>query len=556
MVTRPLCRFRKAAGLLGCLLFSAFSWGCLDVREEAYQEEDAARCTKCHGDPERAGDFLLKSAPPGDLGGSIETSYPGVGAHMRHLLPSLTHAAILCTECHIVPSAADTPGHADDALPAEIEFGSLASAESALPKYDSERRSCSDTWCHGPSEVRWTRPLPADETCGTCHGLPPALPHPQIESCSLCHGDVIDGEGKFPRPELHINGQVEVETPKCSFCHGSEDSPAPPPDFEGNTSPETPGVGAHTAHLLAASSRPLTCDECHMLPAQNAPLSHVDGRPAEIFFSGTGLAHDSAPVFHAEDQTCASSWCHGLGKSEGDSVPIWTSAMSLGCDGCHASPPPAPHPPVGECQFCHAEVIGANLEIHTPSLHVNGTVNVDVPSNCTSCHGDENAAPPRDVSGNSATSFAGVGAHQTHVLGTDTSRAVRCEECHALVENVNEVGHFDTPLPAELSFSGVATSYGATPIYAEGRCENSYCHGADFEDERLSGGPLTEPSWTTVDGTQAACGTCHSLPPPLGHVQIDDCSSCHRNVRPDDRSFYDPNLHVNGVPETVLPGFP
>lgn len=243
------------AGAPLCGLFAALMTGCLEVREEAYEHEEERRCAQCHGDPEREGDFLLKAAPPGDLSGSTDVSYPGVGAHLRHLLPSPTHAAVRCTECHVIPSSASTPGHADDRLPAEIEFGPLARASHSRPIYDAGRRSCSDTWCHGPDEVRWTRPRPESETCGTCHGLPPALPHPQDDDCALCHGEVIGKEGLFARPELHINGQIEAKVLTCSSCHGSEDSPAPPPDLQGNTSPDARGVGAHTAHLEATDRK-------------------------------------------------------------------------------------------------------------------------------------------------------------------------------------------------------------------------------------------------------------------------------------------------------------
>ncbi len=35
------------------------------------------------------------------------------------------------------------------------------------------------------------------------------------------------------------------------------------------------------------------------------------------------------------------------------------------------------------------------------------------------------------------------------------------------------------------------------------------------------------PSWTTVNGTQAACGSCHGAPPPAPHLQSADCGACH-----------------------------
>jgi len=202
---------------------------------------------------------------------------------------------------------------------------------------------------------------------------------------------------------------------------------------------------------------------------------------------------------------------------------------------------------------CHAEVISQSGTIIAPELHVNGLVEQNTPSDCAGCHGGQNPAPPSAVAGQVDTSFAGVGAHQTHVMGTSLSRAVPCVECHQVPESVFDPGHVDTPLPAELTFSGVAVRYGAPITYEAGTCQNSYCHGAVFFDGRLSGGTLTEPNWTVVDGTQAACGSCHGLPPPLGHPAYTDCSSCHANVRPDNFSFFDPDLHVNGITETYLP---
>ena len=144
------------------------------------------------------------------------------------------------------------------------------------------------------------------------------------------------------------------------------------------------------------------------------------------------------------------------------------------------------------------------------------------------------------------------GAHQTHVLGTSTSRAVPCGECHEVPGQVLEPGHIDTVLPAELSFSGVATAYGITPVYSGSNCQQSTCHGSVMQKGRESGGTLTVPTWSTVDGSQTACGTCHGLPPPIGHPQVADCSSCHANVRPDNVSFFNPDLHVNGISETYL----
>jgi predicted CxxxxCH...CXXCH cytochrome family protein len=51
-----------------------------------------------------------------------------------------------------------------------------------------------------------------------------------------------------------------------------------------------------------------------------------------------------------------------------------------------------------------------------------------------------------------------------------------------------------------------------------------------------------------VDGTQAACGTCHGVPPPAPHLQRTDCGSCHPGAT---STSVDVPTHVNGTIETI-----
>jgi hypothetical protein len=63
------------------------------------------------------------------------------------------------------------------------------------------------------------------------------------------------------------------------------------------------------------------------------------------------------------------------------------------------------------------------------------------------------------------------------------------------------------------------------------------------------GGTNTEPVWTTVDGTQTACGTCHGLPPDGIHPPASfpaDCTTCHGNIDATG-TFIDPASHIDGV---------
>ena len=51
--------------------------------------------------------------------------------------------------------------------------------------------------------------------------------------------------------------------------------------------------------------------------------------------------------------------------------------------------------------------------------------------------------------------------------------------------------------------------------------------------------------WTTVDENQAACGTCHDLP-PKGHISTSACSACHSTVVDENYNIINKELHING----------
>ena len=163
---------------------------------------------------------------------------------------------------------------------------------------------------------------------------------------------------------------------------------------------------------------------------------------------------------------------------------------------------------------------------------------------CSSCHGSEqNAAPPIATDGSSGTEETGVGAHQAHVNDGTTRGAHSCEDCHLVPATVQDVGHMDGS-PAELTWGALATNDGLEPQWDrdEQRCTNVYCHGAT-----QSGGSNTEPSWTTVDGSQAACGTCHGHPPPSPHPGTDSCSMCHsETVKPSGEIDVEGGKHIDG----------
>ncbi len=538
-------RIPRSLVAAGMTLAGVLPLGCLESREP---EPAAPQCVACHGSVSNSADELIQSAPPSDLFGNQDTSYPGVGAHAQHLFASETHAAVACEECHQVPKSTRDPGHADSDLPAELTFGQLASHDEQEPKYNFATRRCSNTYCHGADRPRWTRPRTSAEACGSCHGLPPKPPHPQSSQCSTCHAEVVDEQQHIIAAALHVNGKVEAEDPGCRSCHGSEDNAAPPRALDGETDTTAVGVGAHQVHLTGGEfSRALQCEECHLVPEEVGAEGHLDALPAEVQFVGVAAAHDSSPSWKRSERSCMNSWCHSFGDG---TSPTWTNQLgSLSCASCHGMPPPEPHPQSEQCGQCHAEVVAANNTIRDRQRHVDGKVDVDVPEACDACHGaDGDPAPPPDLMGNTDTSAMGVGAHRAHLTGNGRSRPLQCGECHLVPTETQSPGHLDTALPAEVQFgAGPASAFLAEPEYREGGCAQTFCHGDSFIGGRPSGGSHTRPQWTDSSDSAASCQSCHGMPPPEPHPQLDVevCGACHQSFGEGNRVLH-PERHIDG----------
>ncbi len=187
------------------------------------------------------------------------------------------------------------------------------------------------------------------------------------------------------------------------------------------------------------------------------------------------------------------------------------------------------------CKRCHgSDYAGGTLKKSCLTCHSGAKG----PEECNTCHGSSNnVAPPRALNHETATKYRGVGAHQIHLTGSDISVAIRCTECHAVPAVMSAPGHLGT-LPAEVVFkdSLANTRTKGVDIVANPpklntsnpdsiRCDNTYCHGYFTNGNKFS------PKWTKVDGTQAACGTCHDLPPPPPHPDVAVCNlACHQDV--------------------------
>jgi len=159
-------------------------------------------CTTCHGSNGHA-------SPPVDLDGGTDPTTRGVGAHERHLDPTLSDRIsnpVLCNDCHVVPAQVTDPGHIDHPdTKVRFPFGG---------SYDTQNATCT-VWCHfdktpGPT---WTDNSGNARRCDSCHGFPPVVtrantPHPSVVGdlavCKTCHVFTT---------ATHVNGVVDFVKP-------------------------------------------------------------------------------------------------------------------------------------------------------------------------------------------------------------------------------------------------------------------------------------------------------------------------------------------------------
>ena len=301
--------------------------------------------------------------------------------------------------------------------------------------------------------------------------------------------------------------------------------------------------------------------------------------PLEVTTHPEGWTGASSENFHGlfvlegagKAENCAT--CHGDDNRGG------TSGVSCFGSGCHAV---YPHPKgfadtgsgnfhagliaeqlawdITGCQTCHGQDYAGK---GTPEKNCLTCHNQqDGPEACNTCHGGLQGAPPPDLLGRTNPSFQTVGAHETHLGPQEWTTALTpaCAQCHTVPLTYADPGHLDTvPVQAELAFKLIATQNGlVTPVWdpATGTCGNVYCHGAfsfprsesanswGYTAEAITGSnPVLR--WTDVGTMQAACGTCHGLPPE-GHIPATTCNGCHPRVFDADFNLVDKSLHING----------
>lgn len=198
------------------------------------------------------------------------------------------------------------------------------------------------------------------------------------------------------------------------------------------------------------------------------------------------------------------------------------------------------------CTTCHgADLTGGAVGVSCETCHKG------FKTKCTFCHGGvdtDNGAPPVDIHDQTATTVVTVGAHTAHVIAkSGLASPFDCVKCHEKPSSALDAGHLDGS-PAEVLSALDWDRDNAT-------CSNGYCHG------RFQGGHTGNlPVWTKTG--QAACGSCHDLPPSTGrHSSVyakhafmgKDCTHCHDGIANHDATLIlNPALHVNTQKDVVL----
>lgn len=360
-----------------------------------------------------------------------------------------------------------------------------------------------------------------------------------------CVGTVTGTTTDTPPPA------ADPQTGCATGCHGNDNNNAPPMSISGVTDTTYIGVGAHQSHLNASPTwhAQVACADCHPVPAQVSSPGHMDGKVDVVFSAKAG---GSMSMWNG---TTCSAHCHGDPTWGGNhTTPTWTQVdgTQATCGACHGAPPPPPHVQgITNCAQCHPTMEENSLTFRDPGSHINGTIDVVDPTatgGCTTCHGSTNAAPPKDLAGNTSNTSPGVGAHQAHLIANSPwHRDVVCSDCHTVPQMVSSPGHMNGVVDVIFTTLNPAGAFDK----ATSTCTTLYCHG----NGRGNNGTK---SWITPGALP--CTGCHATNGTnmsgehSRHINGEGmkCSGCHATVVNAAMTIIAPMLHVNGVHEVKM----
>jgi predicted CxxxxCH...CXXCH cytochrome family protein len=362
-------------------------------------------------------------------------------------------------------------------------------------------------------------------------------------ACVECHVTPTDmfsaGHIDGPRAtvtfgDLAVKGAAapkwDVATAKCSstYCHGA-----------------TLNGGNNTSPTWTGGSGQAVCGSCHgvppLAPHPTASLTQCNTcHPGTVDASGN-LIPPASGGKHLD----------GVIEAVGGHDASWIDPSSPNFHAFTADTN------IQSCTQCHGADLSTCAQCHTAGGPAKPF------TTCTACHGgtdNQTGAPPAAIWGHAGDPSRGggtldpvrVGAHTTHVTGSNLAPAFDCTVCHVKPTDPFSAGHIDGNTTATVTFGGLAvngTSLLPTWTRTSATCSNTYCHGAT-----LAGGNNTTPVWTGTN--QAACGSCHGVPPLAPHptATLQQCNGCHPDTVDASGNVIPPSSggkHLDGTIEAI-----
>jgi predicted CxxxxCH...CXXCH cytochrome family protein len=519
-------------------------------------------------------------------------------AHKKHL-----DYAFGCISCHsaTVANVAGSPvinnpvRHVNGDK--DILFSGFTSANRGV--WSTTAATCTTIYCHSTVQGAGGNGAPAFAApiwtggplaCGACHAdmatsaaaTGSHIRHAQpLQTgmnigCSVCHGAGYSATTIVTAS--HTNKLIDMALTGVAATNGST-----PSYYQGTNPPgggyaycqntychstvqgaAGKGSGAPTSYAVPNwGSAPLICGSCH-----------VDMR--------TSAAATGSHALHANtagNGQYACSTCHnGAGKD-----PVTGSVTGAHANGvinlAFTTPAQLPAPAVQGAVYSkglsitpgsgYATATCSNTTCHGAGAPAWGA-DTATPS-CDKCHTFAASLPFKSTAGATVKTDVKAGAHSIHLASASAtdplggakiamSSNLSCTDCHSAVATINQAGHLDTVVGAEINFGTLAKTGGLTSAYTAGQCTNVYCHGAGLP---ASSPARTDPVWNTPFLTGSSivgngsttsgsgdCSRCHSYPPlnatHAGKVAT-DCNGCHNHVNTAGTGFDTPSLHINGT---------
>jgi len=415
----------------------------------------------------------------------MSTDATGTGSHRIHTVTDNFD----CSACHsgYTKTTTTTATHVNGLI--ELGGAGFTYSQGTAHAPGNGYGTCSASACHGQGSVTWGATFTTGAT----------FPY-SASQCDKCHANTV--------------------TPSAPFY-----STATASKVTSNTDAK---VGAHTSHLTATDnlSTVLTCAACHGTVASVSAANHMNGTTN---FSWSTLATNNGaltPSYNPANGQCANVYCHGASMPGGDTTgtnrtPTWNvpflpaTITAAGCGTCHGFPPsvasghpsvtiPAGFPTtatIGTTCSCHTNINTAgnsyaNIFV-TPSLHINGIVDVAAGGACDTCHGYPPASAGFAGTQNNWSSaraenyLGGGGAHTIagHVSKTakPSGGFTNCSKCHNAADHVMSPIVFNPSSNIKVSVSSryryesaKQFKYSSNRLngssHVTGTCSNASCH--------------------------------------------------------------------------------